>query len=238
MTFSPSAPGTVLEELEAANRLLIQQVFKPISNEYRISIPALGSSEEGPPLLYVKQKRMKIKEDIRFRLTPDGEEHLFMIKSKSVFEFRGRHEVLDADGAVIGLLEKDFTRSLLRSHWHVRDAAGEEILEAHEASWIISLVRRFAALGPDIFSLLEWLPFNLSSATRGSLLVTTSGCSASSAIATCSSSSPRSARSTDASCSPSRSGWTRCRIASRRVARVAGSARGVKAGARRESEYL
>ena len=42
MAFSPSAPGTVLEELEAANRLLIQQVFKPISNEYRISIPAPG----------------------------------------------------------------------------------------------------------------------------------------------------------------------------------------------------
>jgi uncharacterized protein YxjI len=160
MALSPATAGTVLADLEAADRLLVQQVFKPISNEYRISVPAPGSSEEGAPLLYVKQKRMKIKEDIRFRLTPDGEEHLFMIKSKSVFEFRGRHEVLDADGAVIGLLEKDFRRSLLRSHWHVRNAAGEEILEAHEASWIISLVRRFAALGPDIFSLLEWLPFN------------------------------------------------------------------------------
>lgn len=160
MAFPSSAPGTVLDALEAANRLLIQQVFKPISNEYRISIPPPGSSQEGPALLYVKQKKMKIKEDIRFRLSPDGEEHLFMIKSKSVFEIRGRHEVLDADGAVIGLLEKDFTRSLLRSHWHVRDAAGVEILEAHEASWVISLVRRFAALGPDIFSLLEWLPFN------------------------------------------------------------------------------
>ena len=44
--------------------------------------------------------------------------------------------------ARIGMLEKDFTRSLLRSHWHVRDAAGVEILEAHESSWIISLVRR------------------------------------------------------------------------------------------------
>src|SRR3954453_12752999 len=160
MTFSGSAPGTVLEELEAANRLLVQQVFKPISNEYRISIPAPGSAEEGPPLLYVKQKKMKIKEDIRFRLTPDGEAHLFMIKSKSVFEFRGRHEVLDADGTVIGLLEKDFTKSLLRSHWHVRDTAGVELLEAHEASWVIAIVRRFADLGPEYFSFLEWLPFN------------------------------------------------------------------------------
>ena len=86
---------TVLNELESADRLLIQQVFKPIANEYRISVPTPGSSEEGRPLLYVKQKKMKIKEDIRFRLSPDDDAHLFMIKSKSVFEFRGRHEVLD-----------------------------------------------------------------------------------------------------------------------------------------------
>jgi uncharacterized protein YxjI len=108
----------------------------------------------------VKQKKMKIKEDIRFRVSPDDEAHLFMIKSKSVFEFRGRHEVLDADGQVIGLLEKAFAKSLIRSHWYVRDASGAELLEAHEASWIIALVRRFADLGPDWASLLNWLPFN------------------------------------------------------------------------------
>ena len=156
---SPDAE-TVLSELEGSNRLLVQQVFKPIGNEYRISVPAPGSTEEGRPLLFVKQKKMKIKEDIRFRVSPDDPEHLFMIKSKSVFEFRGRHEVLDADGAVIGMLEKDFGRSLLRSHWHVRDAAGTEVLEAHEASWIVALLRRFADLGPELFSLLTWLPFN------------------------------------------------------------------------------
>ena len=160
MTSAAPDARAVLAELEEASRLLVQQVFKPIANEYRISIPAPGSSEEGEPLLYVKQKRMKIKEDIRFRVSPDDDRHLFMIKSKSVFEFRGRHEVLDAEGAVIGMLEKDFTRSLLRSHWRVRNPAGDELLEAHEASWIIALLRRFASLGPDLFSLLEWLPFN------------------------------------------------------------------------------
>ena len=151
---------TVLNELEGADRLLIQQVFKPIANEYRISVPTPGSDEEGRPLLYVKQKKMKIKEDIRFRLSPDDDAHLFMIKSKSVFEFRGRHEVLDAEGQVIGMLEKDFTRSLLRSHWHVRDTAGNDLLEAHEASWIVALVRRIADIGVDWLSLLAWLPFN------------------------------------------------------------------------------
>jgi uncharacterized protein YxjI len=153
-------PQQVLTEIEGSNRFLVQQVFRPIGNEYRISIPTPGSTEEGRPLLFVKQKKLKIKEDIRFRLDPDRDEHLFMIKSKTVFEFRGRHEVLDADGQVLGMLEKVFGKSLLRSHWRVRDAAGNELFEAYEASWPIAIVRRFADLGPDWLSLLQWLPFN------------------------------------------------------------------------------
>ena len=155
-----SDSNAVLAELEAADRLLIQQVFKPIGNEYRVSIPSPGSTEEGRPLLFVKQKKMKIKEDIRFRVSPDDDAHVFMIKSKSVFEFRGRHEVLDAGGAVIGMLEKDFGRSLLRSHWRVRDAAGTELLEGYEASWVVALVRRLAGVVSEWLSALTWLPFN------------------------------------------------------------------------------
>jgi uncharacterized protein YxjI len=160
MTVTAHDPPSVLAALQAANRFLIQQVFKPIANEYRLSIPAPGSTEEGEPLLYVKQKRMKIKEDIRFRLAPDDSRHLFMIKSKTVFEFRGRHEVLDDMDQPIGLLEKAFGKSLLRSHWYVRDTEGNQILEAHESSWIVSLIRRLADFGPDWLSLLTWLPFN------------------------------------------------------------------------------
>jgi uncharacterized protein YxjI len=160
-------PQSVLAELEAADRLLVQQVFKPIANEYRISVPAEGSDEEGPPLIFVKQKRMKIKEDIRFRVSPDVDEHLFMIKSKSVFEFRGRHEVLDVDDTPIGLLEKVFGKSLLRSHWRVRDPQGNELLEAHEASWLIAIVRRVADALPDWLGLLAWLPFNFTVKRNG-----------------------------------------------------------------------
>jgi uncharacterized protein YxjI len=150
-----------MNELEHTDRILVQQVFKPIANEYRISVPTPGDTQEGRPVLFVKQKKLKIKEDIRFRTTQDGDgPYEFMIKSKSVFEFRGRHDILDAEGNVIGQLEKDFTKSLLRSHWHVRDAQGNAVLESHESSWIIALLRRFADLGPDIFTFLTWLPFN------------------------------------------------------------------------------
>ena len=156
----PTDLQSVMSQLESSDRLLVQQVFKPIGNEYRISIPSPGSTDEGRALLYVKQKKLKIKEDIRFRLSPDAEEHVFMIKSKSVFEFRGRHEVLDADGAVIGLLEKDFRRSLIRSHWRVKDPSAAELLEGHETRWTIAILRRIALALPEWLSLLGWLPFN------------------------------------------------------------------------------
>ena len=146
-------PATALDLIESSDRFLVQQVLKPIANEYRISVPSPGSTDEGRPLLFVKQKKMKIKEDIRFRLDPDADAHLFMIKSKTVFEFRGRHEVLDADGQAIGQLEKAFGKSLLRSHWHVRDAAGERAFRGPRGELVIAIVRRLADLGPDWLSL-------------------------------------------------------------------------------------
>lgn len=150
-----------LDALETTDRFLVQQVFRPVANEYRISVPAPGSTDEGRPVLWVRQKRLKIKEDIRFRTSEgDGAPHAFMIKSKSVFEFRGRHDVLDGEDRPIGLLEKVFGKSLLRSHWRVRDPEGNELFEAHEASWGVALLRRLADLGPDWLSLLTWLPFN------------------------------------------------------------------------------
>jgi hypothetical protein len=54
-----------------------------------------------------------------------------------VFGFRGRHEVLNADGAVIGMLEKHSSRSLLSQPLAcARRRSGTGVLEAHEASWV------------------------------------------------------------------------------------------------------
>lgn len=155
----------VLETLEAADRILVQQVFRPIGNEYRIGVPAPGSTEEGTPLLFVKQKKLKVKEDIRFRLDPDQDAHLFMIKAKTVFEFRGRFAVTDANDAVLGSIEKSFAKSLIRTHWVVRGPDGEELFTSQEDSLVIALIRRFIELVPFLGAvgfLLQWIPFNFS----------------------------------------------------------------------------
>lgn len=154
------ASEDVLTTIAGQDRFLIQQVFKPIANEYRISIPAPGSTEEGEQLLYVRQKKLKIKEDIRFRVPGEEDAHVFMIKAKSVFEFSGKYDVLDADGAKIGDLGKDFKKSLLRSLWVVRDAQENVVFQARESSLFIALLRRFSGFLPGWLDLLGWVPFN------------------------------------------------------------------------------
>ncbi|WP_022929357.1 LURP-one-related/scramblase family protein [Patulibacter americanus] len=155
-----TAPDAVPTALTTTDRFLVQQVFRPVANQYRISVPASGTAEEGEPLLFVKQKVAKIKEDIRFR-TDDGDgPELFRIASKTVFEFRGRHDVLDAGGQVIGTIEKEFARSLLRSRWIVRDAQGAELFAARETSRPIAFIRRLGDLVPEAFGLLHFLPFD------------------------------------------------------------------------------
>jgi uncharacterized protein YxjI len=157
---SPVEASNALSRIAGEDRFLIQQVFKPIANEYRISIPAEGSTEEGEQVVYVRQKKMKIKEDIRFRAPGVEDEHLFMIKSKTVFEFRGRHEVLDANGEKIGTLGKQFGKSLLRSQWIVTDAQDQVVIEGRESSFIIGLLRRMGEVIGDWLFFLEYLPFN------------------------------------------------------------------------------
>jgi hypothetical protein len=157
-----SASPDLLQALQGQNRFLIQQVFKALANEYRISIPAPGSTEEGDEILYVKQKKMKIKEDIRFRVPGEDadDQFVFMIKAKSVFEFAGKFDVLDANGVKIGDLGKNFKKSLLRSHWIVRDAQENVVMQARESSMLVALIRRFAGALPSFLSLLSMVPFN------------------------------------------------------------------------------
>ena len=214
MAVTPIDAETVLAELASADRLLVQQILKPIANEYRISIPDPGSTSEGRPLLYVKQKKLKIKEDIRFRLSPDSEEYLFMIKSRSMFEFRGRHDVLDADDQSIGSLEKDFGKSLYRSRWVVRDATGAEVVAGQEERLSIALARRIAGLLPEWLAPLSWLPFNFTILREGKPVARYQrilGTFRDRYVLEVGSSSRA---STDGCSWPSRSGSTRCKTAS------------------------
>lgn len=113
----------------------IEQLIRPMVNLYRISA-------RGVPVAFVRQKRMALKEDIRFFEDENESEELFRIKARSLMEFGGRYDVTTPAGERIGVLEKVFAKSLLRSTWRVLDSDDRELGVAQERSMLWAIVRR------------------------------------------------------------------------------------------------
>ena len=113
----------------------IEQLIRPMVNLYRISA-------RGIPVAFVRQKRMAIKEDIRFFKDENETEELFRIKARSLMEFGGRYDVTTPAGEKIGVLGKVFGKSLLRSTWTILDASEQELAIAKERSQFWAIVRR------------------------------------------------------------------------------------------------
>ena len=144
-----------MDERFAHDRFLVDQLVRPMINLYRVTPLAAGETPAGGPVAYVRQKRMAIKEDIRFYADENESQEVFRIKARSMFDIGGaRYDVTAADGASIGVLEHSFRKSLFRSTWKVTDAEGGEVVTAQERSLPMALARRVIDFVPHG----EWLP--------------------------------------------------------------------------------
>jgi uncharacterized protein YxjI len=137
------------------DRFLIDQLVRPMVNLYRVTPLAVGETPAGGPVAFVRQKRMALKEDIRFFADESESEELFRIKARSVLDIGGsRYDVTDAMGAPIGRLEHLFKKSLIRSTWRLVGADEAEVAIAHEKSQALAIARRVV----DFVPYGEWLP--------------------------------------------------------------------------------
>jgi uncharacterized protein YxjI len=143
------------DERFAHDRFLVDQLIRPMINLYQVTPLAAGETPAGGPIAYVRQKRMAIKEDIRFFADENESQELFRIKARSMFDIGGaRYDVTEPAGAPIGVLEHVFRKSLFRSTWKVTDADGGEVMTAQERSLPMAIARRIV----DFVPYGEWLP--------------------------------------------------------------------------------
>ena len=136
------------DERFAHDAYFVDQLIRPIANLYRISTLGADGSSPGQPLAFVRQKKLAIKEDIRFFADETEAEELFRIKARAVFEVRGRFDITTPEGERIGLLEKVFGISLLRSTWRIYDANEQQVALVQEKSMPIAILRRAIDLVP------------------------------------------------------------------------------------------
>ena len=123
------------------DRFVIDQLIKPMVNLSRISA--------GPtPVAFVRQKRLAIKEDIRFYADESETRELWRIKARSMMEISARYDVTTPEGETIGVLGKVFGKSLLRSTWQILDSAEQALAVATERSMSIAVLRRLIEVVP------------------------------------------------------------------------------------------
>jgi hypothetical protein len=142
-----------------ADRFLVDQLIRPIANLYRVTPLAAGETPAGGPVAFVRQKKLAIREDIRF-YADDSESHeLFRIKARTILDTGGsRYDVFAGDER-IGLLHHDFRKSLIRTTWRVLDAGEEEVAIAQERSPVMAILRRVIDFVPDYGGLIP-IPYN------------------------------------------------------------------------------
>ena len=142
------------------DRYLVDQLIRPIANLYRITPLAAGDTPAGPPIAYVRQKKLAIKEHIRFCADENETQELFHIQAQTWLDTGGsRYDVVDAQDGKIGLLHHEFGKSLLRTTWNVSNAAGEQVAVARERSQVMAILRRGIDFVPDIGGLIP-IPYN------------------------------------------------------------------------------
>jgi uncharacterized protein YxjI len=138
----------------AHDRFLVDQLIRPIANLYRITPLAAGEAPLGGPVAFVRQKKMAIKEDIRFFADESESQELFRLKARSFLDTGGsRYDVTDATDQPIGVLHHVLRKSLFRSTWEVSGANGT-IATAQERSLPMAIARRLV----DFVPYGEWVP--------------------------------------------------------------------------------
>ena len=143
----------------ASDRFFIEQLFRPIVNLYQVTPLAAGETPLGGPIAYVRQKRMAIKEDIRFFAEEEETTELFRIKARRMLEIGGNYDVTTPDGQRIGVLQKVFGRSLFRSTWRILDEQENVLATGQERSLFLAIARRLIDFVPYVGGYIP-IPYN------------------------------------------------------------------------------
>ena len=143
----------------AHDRFLVEQLIRPIANLYQVTPLAAGEMPAGGPIAYVRQKKLAIKEDIRFYADEQETQELFRIKARSMLDTGGSRYDVFADAEKIGTLDHVLGKSLLRTTWRVRDAQEQEVAIARERSQVAAIARRVIDFVPDWGGLVP-IPYN------------------------------------------------------------------------------
>lgn len=104
----------------------------------------------GQLLGYVKQKLLKLKEDINVFADEQQTQHLYNIKADRVLDFSANYRFTDYRGSNVGSIRRKGMRSILKAHYEISAPSGVLALEIHEENAWIKVIDSLAGELPII----------------------------------------------------------------------------------------
>lgn len=86
----------------------------------------------GALIAYVKQKWLKLREDINVFADQEQTRLLYNIKADRIIDFSARYTFTDGQGAVVGAVKREGMRSIWRARYQVFDASGAQVMKISE----------------------------------------------------------------------------------------------------------
>lgn len=91
----------------------------------------------GRLIAYVKQKALKLREDVRIYADEGQQRQLYQINASRILDFRANYAITTAAGESIGAVRRPGMRSIWKTNYLILDTAGAEIGLIHEENpWI------------------------------------------------------------------------------------------------------
>ena len=141
------------------DKFVLRQKIKLVINQYFFFLQGPdGEEDPSQPVAFVEQKRFTFKEDIRFYSDESKTTEVMRIKARQRFDPRAKYDVTDAQGQKIGMIQKVFGKSLLRSTYDVYDAYDNLLFTGRERSMFVAVLRRLVGFIPYVGNYADWLP--------------------------------------------------------------------------------
>jgi hypothetical protein len=131
-------------------KLFVKQRITLFVNRYEL-YEATIDGKEGKLVAFAEQERFSFKEKIHFYNDTSKQQEIFVLRAEKVLDVHGRYFVEDPRGSILGVFQKVFKKSLIRSTWQALDKTGNPHLTISESSLAMAIVRRLYGFLPIPF---------------------------------------------------------------------------------------
>jgi len=91
----------------------------------------------GQTVLYVKQKALALKEDVKIFADEGQQRQLYQLKANKIIDFSAQYNITNPAGQAIGAIKRQGMRSIFKATYNIVDASGGEAGLIHEENgWV------------------------------------------------------------------------------------------------------